>query len=602
MENNVATIPTRAEVAPEDKWSLSRLYPDDAAWEADFSRYTEITQKIPELRGTLGTSAGSLADGMDLLNEIKQLEERLGYYAHLRLAEDQTENANQDRYGRLVKVASEADSLSSFVAPEIQAIPDEKIEAFLKDDRLRDYRIYLRKLLRFKPHILSEAEERLLALQEEANMTAQKSFSALTDADFDFGTVDTPEGKRPLSQGNFNSFMQHADREVRERSYRQFMGVYDGHKHTLANLYSGSVALDVYRARIRNYDSALASRLFPDKVPEEVYRGLIEAVHSGLPVLHRYYALRKRALGVDELRHFDTKVPLVADITMKHSFEAAVERVCNALAPLGDEYVETLRGGLLGGWVDRYENKGKRSGAFSAGSYFGDPYILMNFQEDDLRDVFTLAHEAGHSMHSYYSVRANPFPHYNYTIFEAEVASTFNEQLLYAAFQEELSDKQARLYLINRQIDDIIGTLYRQTMFAEFELKTHELAEAGRPLTLDLLREEYRNLLTHYFGPEMVFEEVTDLEGLRIPHFYRAFYVYKYATGIAAAIQLAERVIAGGAEEREAYFRFLSSGGSLFPLESLAAAGVDVASGEPVRRATELFGNLVNQLELGLGL
>jgi oligoendopeptidase F len=602
MEDNVATIPTRAEVAPEDSWNLSRLYPEDGAWEEDFARFKEITQKIPSLKGTLGESADSLAKAMGLLNEVRQLEERLGYYAHLRLAEDQTENANQDRYGRLVKVASEADSLASFVAPEIQSIPDDKIESYLEDSRLADYRIYLRKLLRFKPHILSEAEERLLALQEEANMTAQKGFAALTDADFDFGTVDTPEGKRALSQGSYNSFQQHADRGVRERSYRQFMGVYDGHKHTLANLYSGSVSLDVYKARIRNYDSSLASRLFPDKVPEEVYRGLIEAVHAGLPVLHRYYGLRRRALGLEELRHFDTKVPLVPDITMHHTYDAAVDRVCNALSPLGDEYVETLRGGLLGGWVDRYENKGKRSGAFSAGNYFGDPYILMNFQADDLRDVFTLAHEAGHSMHSFYSVRANPFPQYNYTIFEAEVASTFNEQLLYAAFQEELSDPQARLYLINRQIDDIIGTLYRQTMFAEYELKTHELAESGHPLTLDLLRQEYRKLLEHYFGPEMIFDEVSDLEGLRIPHFYRAFYVYKYATGIAAAIQLAERVVAGGAEERDAYFRFLSSGGSRFPLESLGAAGVDVASGEPVRRATELFATLVNQLEIGLGV
>ena len=328
-----------------------------------------------------------------------------------------------------------------------------------------------------------------------------------------------------------------------------------------------------------------------------MYDNLIAAIHANLAPLHQYYGLRRRALGLDTLRHYDVYAPLVPDAAKKTSWNEAVDLVSDALGPLGGEYVDTLRGGLLGRWADRYENKGKRSGAFSAGSFTGLPYILMNYKEDSIRDVFTMAHEGGHSMHSWYSARNNPFTHYNYTIFEAEVASTFNEELLYRALRNRYrDDSQLRAYLVCKRADDILATLYRQTMFAEFEHKTHELEESGHPLTVDTLRRIYRALLEQYFGPEMALEPESDLEGLRIPHFYNAFYVYKYATGISAALALAERVLNGGEAERNDYFTFLKSGGSRFPLESLKAAGVDMGSPAPVEAACKVFADIVNEL------
>jgi oligoendopeptidase F len=323
-------------------------------------------------------------------------------------------------------------------------------------------------------------------------------------------------------------------------------------------------------------------------------------VGNNLEPLHRYYALRRKVLGLKDLHLYDTKVSLIPDVKVHHNYDLAVHTVLAALAPLGEEYGEVIRAGLTGSWVDKYENKGKRSGAFSAGSYKGDPYILLNYKEDDIRDVFTLAHEGGHSMHSWYSVRNNPFQNYNYTIFEAEVASTFNEQLLARYLLDETKDADMRLYLIGRQVDDALATIYRQTMFAEYEHRCHSLVEGGSPLTVDSLRSEYRTLLEKYFGSDVVLDEVSDLEGLRIPHFYSAFYVYKYATGLSAAMSLSDMVLDGGEKERDQYLAFLKSGGSRFPLESLRLAGVDMATPEPVERALKRFSSLVGELEKAL--
>jgi oligoendopeptidase F len=416
-----------------------------------------------------------------------------------------------------------------------------------------------------------------------------------------FGEVETAEGLLPVSQSTYSVFMENPDRAIRRKVYGLFYGNFEAHKNTIAALYSGSVKQDVIHARIRGYPSARAAALFPDKVDEAVYDNLIATVNAHLGYLHHYYALRKRALKLDSLRHYDVYAPLVPAARAKTPWNEAVEMVAAALAPLGEEYTGTLRAGLLGRWADRYENKGKRSGAFSAGSYSGDPYILMNYKDDAIRDVFTLAHEGGHSMHSWYSARSNPFMQYNYTIFEAEVASTFNEELLFRYLVKNVETPELRAYIINKHVDDVLATLYRQTMFAEFEKKTHELEESGTPLTVDILRGEYRRLLEKYFGPDLVLEEVSDLEGLRIPHFYRAFYVYKYATGVSASLALAERVLGGGKAEREDYFRFLTSGGSRFPMESLKIAGVDMAEPAPVEAACKAFGALVAELEKLIG-
>jgi oligoendopeptidase F len=596
-----STIPTRDQVASEDAWDLSSLYTTDEEWERDFARFKEMIPKLEEFKGSLGESAEKLKACLDHQAEMGRIGERLGYYAFLRYSEDVGKGESQERVGRVTQADTEAETAQAFVAPEIQAIDEDRMKSFLDDERLADYRVSLQKLLRWKPHILSEAEERIMAMQEEANQTPQKSFGALTDADLDFGSVETPDGPKPLSQSTLNSFLLNPDRDLRRRAFLQFHEVFENHKNTLANLYAGSVNIDIYKAKARNFPSSRAAALFPDDVPESVYDNLVQAVRNNLDTLHRYYELRRRILQLDDFRLYDRMVPMVEDIQVNHSFDEAVQRVVTALEPLGEEYTSTIREGLMGGWVDRYENKGKRSGAFSAGSYEGYPYILMNFKEDVLRDVFTLAHEGGHSMHSWYSSRNNPFPHYNYTIFEAEVASTFNEQLLFKHFYDTTDDEQMRAYLLNKQVDDIIATLFRQTMFAEFEHKTHQMVEGGQPLTADNLRAEYRSLLGAYFGPKTAIDDVGDMEGLRIPHFYRAFYVYKYATGLSAAITLSQRVLNGGTKEREAYFNFLKSGGSRFPIESLKVAGVDMTSPEPVETAMRVFREKVDELEKALG-
>jgi oligoendopeptidase F len=601
-ESRAAFIPSRADVFPEDTWDLSKLFKNDKECEKVLEEYEKAVEKISAFRGTLGKSAECLGAYLDFSRDLGILEERIGYYADLRQTEDEGNPAARTLSGKFMMAAAKVQAASAWASPEILAIPEKTMADYITQPRLEEYRIYLGKLLRYKPHTRDPGEERILALHAEGEDLAREAFSALTNVDLDFGGIETPRGTLPLTQSTWSVFMESPDRDLRRRAYFQFYRHFNAHKTTLAALYAGSVKRDVIRARIRRYPSARGAALFPDKVSEEVYDNLIDTVGRNLGALHRYYVLRKRALGLEELRHYDVYVPLVPKAAAKTPWNEAVDLVSRALAPLGEEYINTLRSGLLGRWADRYENKGKRSGAFSAGSYTGDPYILMNYKEDALRDVFTLAHEGGHSMHSWYSAASNPVTHYNYTIFEAEVASTFNEELLFRYLKKSAGPGELKTYVVNKRVDDILATLYRQTMFAEFEKRGHELEEAGEPLTAELIRAEYRKLLQKYFGPEMVLEEESDLEALRIPHFYRAFYVYKYATGISASLALAERVLSGGEKEREDYFKFLKSGGSRFPIDSLRAAGVDMSSPAPVEAACSLFARLVDELEELIGL
>jgi oligoendopeptidase F len=597
-----ARIPTRSEVPSQDRWNLSRLFTDESSWERGLKELEAMLPEIAALKGGLGSSRGAFARALDCYRDFGLLDERLSYYASLRESEDEGDGAARGRFARYLAASTRAQAAWAWFVPEVQALPDDFVELCLADADFTEYAVFLRKLLRFKPHILAEGEERLLALQAESSGVPQDAFSVLTNVDLDFGTIDTGEGPRPLTQSSFASFLRSPDRALRARAYAQFYAAYDAHKNTLAALYSGSVKQDKYRATVRRFPSARAAALFPDDVRESVYDNLVGTVSESLPVLHEYYELRRRALKLDELRHYDVYVPLAPETKARHSYAEAVELVCAALSPLGSDYVATLRAGLEGGWVDRYENKGKHSGAFSAGSFSGDPYILLNYKEDLLHDVFTIAHEGGHSMHSFYSARSNPFLSYGYAIFEAEVASTFNEQLVFRYLYDRAASDGERAYLASVKLDDIVATLFRQTMFAEFERRSHEMVEADDPLTVDALRSEYRKLLVKYFGPAMVFEEASDLEGLRIPHFYNAFYVYKYATGISASIALSERVLGGGEREREDYFAFLNSGGSRFPIESLKVAGVDMSSPEPVRAACASLAHWSGELKRRLKL
>ncbi len=595
------SVPSREDVPSEYKWSLHKLFANDGEWEEDFNKFEGLIPEMEKFKGSLSMSASRLRQALDHLMEVERLGERLGYYAQLRVSEDQGNSENQGRMARYMNLATRFAAACSFITPEIQAIPDSSMSGFLKSDELKPYRIYLKKLLRYKPHVLSEAEERLIAMQAEFAQTPRKGFSALTDVDMDFGDIDTPDGPEPLTQSSLSVFMQNSSRNIRRRAYMQFMGEYEAHRHTLAALYNGSVQRDIYLARARKFGSAIEMSLFSDDVPTEVYSRLIDAVNEALPVLHRYYKLRRRVLGLKTLHLYDVHIPLVSDVRVKHTYEEAVDLILDSLEPLGGEYTGILRSGLEGGWVDRYENKGKRSGAFSAGPYDGDPYILMNYNEDMLRDVFTLSHEAGHSMHAWYSARNQPFQDYHASIFVAEVASTFNEQLLYKHMKQRAGSDEIKAYLISRQVDDLLATMFRQTMFAEFEMITHEMAENNKPLTVDSLRAAYRGLQEKYFGKEVSLDEVSDLEGLRIPHFYSAFYVYKYATGISAAIALVDRVLNGGQRELSDYLGFLKSGDSKFPIEQLRDAGVDMTSSAPISHALNEFERLVVDLDEAIG-
>ena len=595
------TIPIRSEVAQSDQWNLDSLFSGDGAWNTALEQFGGMAAKVNAYRSGITDSetltVETFTRALEEYRDASRAAEKLGNYAFLKKSADESDATNLDRLGRYMMKASAFEAEVSWLVPAIQAIPEQKINRWMKAESLQEYRIWLEKLLRMKPYILSEKEERILALQSEAHQAPQTAFSLLTNVDLDFGTVDTAEGRQPLSQTTWTRFLENPDINVRKEAYTKFYHAFEAHKNTIAALYTGSVNQDVSTARIRGYSSSRAMALFPDRVGESVYDNLVSTVRANLAPLHRYYSLRKKALKLETLHHYDVYVPLIGEVTRITPYDEAVSLIGDALSPLGSEYTDTLRKGLQTGWVDRYENKGKRSGAFSSGGFEGDPYILMNYKEEVLRDVFTLAHEGGHSMHSKYAASNNPFMSYNYTIFEAEVASTFNEDLLFRHLLKTTDDKKMKAYLLCNRAGDILATLYRQTMFAEFEHRTHALVEGGTPLTAELLRSEYRSLIETYFGPELVFEDTSDLEGLRIPHFYNAFYVYKYATGISASLALAERVSSGGKAERDDYFRFLSSGGSRYPIDALKVAGVDMESPEPIQAACRTFARIVGELE-----
>lgn len=597
MSNN--KIPLRKEVPAKDKWDLSSIFKSDDEWEKALNQIPELTADVKKFKGQLGKDAKTLLQALKSLEKAQLQLECVYHYASLQHEADEDDPQAADKEGRALMAYTQLESELSFIDPEIQAIDEESLRKWISTPEFADYKIFIEKLLHFKQYILSEKEERILSLQMQSAQTAETVFSVFTNVDMNktFDTVKVDGEDKPLTQTTWSVFLHSQDRKVREEAYKKFYAKFEENQNTIAALYAGSVNQDVFSMRARGYDSSLHQALYGNKVPLSVYTNLIDCIHKNLDTLHDYYSLRKKVLGVKELRHWDVYVPLVKSVDSKTSYEESVEICRKALAPLGKEYTDRLCDGLLNGWADRYENVGKRSGAFSSGCYVGYPYILLNYKDDVIRDVFTMAHEGGHSMHSWYSVHNNPFMSYDYTIFEAEVASTFNEELVFEYLLKNAESKEMKAYLLSMRADDILATLHRQTMFAEFELKAHEAVENGTPLTAELLRKIYRELLELYFGPEMVFESNSDMEGLRIPHFYTAFYVYKYATGISAALALAKRVTEGGEKEREDYFKFLKSGGSRYPIESLRVAGVDMESTEPVQAACDTFKKIVDELK-----
>ncbi len=577
-------IPLRSEVPEADTWDLTHIFKTEEEYRELFSDLKNCYSNIAEFKGHLGDSPETLLKCLEFEKRLEQIAERLAHYSSLKNSEDSSNNENLSRRAELTNLLTKVHEAASYINPEIQTIPDDKFQRFLDDPLLTSWKISLSKLRRYKPHTLSEPEERLLTLGAPVIHGHSETFSQLTNVDMKFGALINEDGQEvALSQSTYLSFLHKKDRDLRRRAFHQFYQEFDDHKYSLASALASSVRADVFSAKIRNYPSALEASLFGDNIPVAVYDNLIATVRKNLPVLQEYYDLRQEVLKLNDIHQYDTFVPLVPNIQNNVSFDEATEIVIQALSPLGTEYVETLRDGLGSRWVDRYETKGKRSGAFSSSSYGNPPYILMNYKSDVFSHVFTLAHEAGHSMHSWFAQKHQLFQDYGYPIFLAEVAATFNEELLTHHLLNRAKEPLMRAYLIDRQIEDIRQVLFRQTMFAEFEKEVHEIEENGGPLTLDVFRRVYRDLLDAYFGPRFVV-------------FYSAFYVYKYATGIAASISLADRLLNGGPAEVQAYLGFLKSGGAKFPIDALRDAGVDMQATGPVEKAMDLFQMRIQQL------
>ena len=596
--SKVNTLPPRSKVNPADTWDLTHLFKSDAAWEKAFSAWETQIKGYAKFQGTLAQSGEMLSACLQFDAAVDRAGEALGVYAFLKAAEDQGNSNYQRMRGRYQHAATIANENASFIRPEILAIPPEQIAKMMAQPELADWRLALERIVRYRPHTLSHREEQMLAMQGQMSEASNQIFRQLNDADLKWKPIKNEKGELiELGHSSFSAFLHSPSRKVRKTAFETYYTQYEVHKNTLAASLNASVQRDVYYARVRNYPSALQAALFADNVPQSVYDNLIASVHGNLPSLYRYYEVRRRAMNLKEIHQYDTYVPILSDLEKRTPWDKAVKTVLESLEPLGSEYGKALEAGLTSKrWCDRYPNAGKQSGAFSYGTFDGQPYIMMNYQPNVLDHVFTLTHEAGHSMHSYYSAANQPYQYWSYTIFVAEVASTFNEQLLARHLMKKAKTARERAYLINRQIDGIRGTIIRQTMFAEFEKIGHALVESGEPLTVDTLRREYRKLLELYFGPDFALDPQLELECLRIPHFYRAFYVYKYATGLSAAIALSERVASGGKKELDDYLGFLKGGCSKYPLDLLRGAGVDMETPQVVNTALAYFDRLVGEL------
>jgi oligoendopeptidase F len=591
-------IPARKNIPDDCKWDLRPLLQTDEEWEGLFGQVEQKLESYAQFKSHLKDSLAVFKDAIENHLSITREVDRLYTYAHLKSDEDKSNQFYLGMHQRALNLSTRASELSSFLTPEIQSLPDDVIAAYLEDKVIGEYRFYLHKILRYKPHTRSESEEQILAMTREIASAPSQVFGQLDNVDLHFGTLEDESGKKiELSHANFATFLINPHRKIRRNAFFKYYQAYKNHQHTIAATLTQSLKKDLFYTRARHFENCRALPLFADDVAETVYVNLIDTVKQNLAPLFKYLNFRKQALGLEELHFYDTYVPIIRDIDFQMPYEAAVEVCISALAPLGQQYTETLKKGLLGGWVDRYENRGKRSGAYSSGCYDSPPYILLNYEEKNINSLYTLIHEAGHSMHSYYSNQSQPYVYHDYTIFVAEVASTFNVDLLSRYLLDYYKDDpKMKIYILNREIDNIRATLFRQTMFAEFEKITHDIVEANRPLTLDVIKERYRELLEIYFGDSLQIDDQLELECLRIPHFYSAFYVYKYATGISAAIALAAAVIRNGRAAREAYLNFLKLGGSKFPLDELLDAGVDMRNPEPIEKAIAHFSELVDQL------
>lgn len=599
-----ANIIERSAVKQDDKWNVEALFPTMEEWEKEFKTVGRPSERphwpeIAQYKGKLGEGVEKLKELIVTVMGIERKLSKLYTYAHLRHDEDVAEERYKKAHAQIAFLYQDFSQEVSWIEPEILALPDALLQSYLKSPVIGEYRVYLERIVRLKPHTLSADKEELLSQLGKPLSAPSAAFSAFNNADLKFPLVEDGSGKKlELSHGKFQLYLRSSDRTLRKNAFQTLHKSFDGFENTLCELLQGHVQVHNFNARARKYSSCLQAALFPNEIEPNVYRTLIETVRKNLHVLHSYMTVRRDLLKVDRLHLYDMHVPLVSEVDVSFTYKEAEERVIESVAPLGKEYQQLLKGGLEEGrWVDRYENSRKRSGAYSSGCYDSMPYILMNYQ-GAFHDLMTLAHEAGHSMHSLLSNRKQPYQYSSYTIFLAEIASTFNEELMFHLLYEREKDPKVRRFLINQKLDDIRATFFRQTLFAEFELKIHEMAEQNIPLTPAQLKEEYLALNRAYFGPDVEIDPEIAIEWARIPHFYSNFYVYQYATGISAAQALVEKVIKGDKGAAESYLKFLSSGSFRPPLDLLRDAGVDLRTAAPIEALIRHFESLVKELHL----
>lgn len=590
-------VPAREDISDQYKWKLSDIYPTDELWQADFANLKTSLTQIKQYQGRLAESAQTVAACFKLRDEMGIMAEKLYTFAHMHRDENSAVSKYQGMTGQAESLLAEAGAATSFIEPELLALPDEKMKALQNDPSLSQYRFYFENLARQKKHVLSPAEENLLSLAGDTTQASKNIYSMLTLADMKFPQITDESGKKvELSVGRYRSFIMSPDRSVRQQAFTNLHNTFNQYRNTLAATLSGNVKKNMFYAKIRKYDSVRASALETDNVPIEVYDNIIATVNNNLAPLHRYVALKQKALGLSDIHMYDLYVPLVGDVKFDLPYQQGLDLLKEGLTPLGPDYNAKLAEGLTGGWIDVYENQGKRTGAYSWGAYGTHPFVLMNYH-DRYDDVSTLAHEMGHALHSYYSDANQPYATASYTIFSAEVASITNELLLMDHMLSKTTDKRQRMYLINEELERIRTTVYRQTMFAEFEKILFARAEQGEAITADMLDAIWHSLNVKYFGPAMTVDKEIDVEWSRVPHFYNSFYVYKYVTGYAAANALAHQILTEGAPAQERYLAFLKSGGSNYSLELLKQAGVDMSSPQPVEVTLKKFSDLLAEME-----
>ncbi|HLR74416.1 MAG TPA: oligoendopeptidase F [Virgibacillus sp.] len=591
-------LPSRSDIPEELTWNLEDIFATDELWEEELNELINDIPKIEKYKGTLGSSAQHLYDLFQLQDQLSERIGKLYTYARMRYDEDTTNSFYQSINSRAENALTLASRAMSYIVPEILDIEEETIGQFLKDkDELKLYEHTLNEIIRQRAHALSQKEEALLAQASEPLQSASQTFSMLNNADLKFPSIKNEDGEEvDVTHGRFTRFLKSSDRRFRKDAFKAVYQTYDQFKHTFATTLTSTVKKDNFYANVRKYDSARHAALSNNNIPEQVYDNLVEVINEKLPLLHRYVNLRKQVLGLDELHMYDLYTPLIKDVDMTVTYEEAKDHVLASLKPLGEEYINIVKEGYENRWIDVEENKGKRSGAYSSGAYGTHPYILLNWQ-NKVDDLFTLAHELGHSVHSYYTRKTQPFRYGNYSIFVAEVASTCNEALLNDYMINHLEDEQEKLYLLNHFLEGFRGTVFRQTMFAEFEHDIHVRIQNGEALTAERLTEIYYALNKKYYGDVVISDEEIGLEWARIPHFYYNYYVYQYATGYSAATTLAQQILDGREGAVDRYIDFLKAGNSDYPIEVLKKAGVDMTSKQPILDALNVFETKLTELE-----